>query len=55
MPNEEESLTKYISTWILEDVKHYSVEAADSAIEEAKDGVIDSLALGEYTEAGRLG
>jgi predicted RNase H-related nuclease YkuK (DUF458 family) len=42
---------------VFEDVEDYSVKVdTDSAIEEAEDGVIDSLiALGEYTEGGKMG
>ena len=41
---------------IFEDVEDYSVEVDEDSIEEAEDGVMDSLiALGEYTESGKLG
>ena len=41
---------------IFENVEDYSVEVDEDSIEEAEDGVIDSLvALGEYTEGGNVG
>jgi hypothetical protein len=41
---------------IFEAVENYSVELDEDYIEEAEDGVIDSLiGLGEYSEGGNLG
>ena len=41
---------------IFEGVEKYSVEVNEDSIEEAEDGVIDSLiALGEYTEGRNFG
>jgi hypothetical protein len=41
---------------IFEDVEDYSMEVDEDSIEEAEDGVIDSLVgLGEYTEDGNVG
>jgi len=52
-PEEKSPVKRFL---IFEAIEDYSVEVNDSAVEEAEDGVIDSLiALGEYTEDGNLG